>query len=192
MSNHNARFMFILNISILIVIALIVYAVVKIQRINRIVSTSSQENVDIATFVFAGILDSSVEYEGSSINQQTFLKYVYKSGLEDQPILVVRYSSFTCRSCMNYISDVLCAMIPDAISHNRVVYVESECINNSNKFGTTLFLPQGETFGWEIEETREPLIFVYDGSVKHLFIADVQYPKLLNSYLSAVQKRYSF
>lgn len=138
--------------------------------------------------VYENQIYQSISTDGCVIYNDNFLQSC-KSQL---PILVLRYSGLSCRSCVQACMNGLRRHWPDYENNSRIMVVVSE-VPNDDGSSRSVVLGDNETLGYDLEGTRIPHFFVYDPvsqSIFHTFVPDQSDLNAIQIYLSTVLSRY--
>lgn len=177
--------LFLPNIIFLFLIIILFMEVVEIVEINK-QGNGSEES--FLPMVYENQVYRSVSTDGCVIHNPRFLRSC-KSQL---PILVLRYSGLSCKSCVQSCINGLRKQCPDFENNSRIMVVVSE-VSNDDGSGHPVVLGDNETLGYELEGTRIPHFFVYDPVsqvIFHTFVPDQSDLNAIQIYLSTVLSRY--
>lgn len=132
--------------------------------------------------------------EGLSINNNLLSSYLNENEIHGS-VLIIRYSAFGCKTCIEYIYKVLQQKYGSLSSRSNIMFVVSDInlIKSHEEYGNTVFLPKNQSLGLALEQTKTPFLFILDhGKVSSLFIPNIHRNTIFEAYLSAINERYDF
>ena len=189
--NKNLRNKLVVGILALALIALLGISVAILSKVSRIKGDTSEEAkllyMTQINQTIASILD-----DATHIDAKRICEYVQENELQDTPLLIIRYSNFSCSSCLNNVVKGLGKAFPDYQSNKRVLFVVSDLKTKpQKKLGNTITLKYGENWGLESENTNEPCLFIlFNGTVFHIFTPNSRYNAVYEAYLETIKEKY--
>ena len=130
--------------------------------------------------------------DGYKINYPEFNLYMENNNLRYTSLLVIKYSLFSCKPCVDFLIDLLKEKIPDFGSDKRIVFLLSGYnVRTVPDYPNTVFIRNSSITGeyfWE--QTDEPMVFVYNDGIRHSFIPIPDYPNIFSIYLDMIMHRY--
>ena len=139
------------------------------------------------------LLYTGIENDYSQVYNTKLDEYSILNKIENEPVLIIKYSLYSCQNCVEFVKQVVENVKRNYAEDPRILFVASDYKSKNKNLKNTIFLDSGESLGLLAENmSNTPIIFIYhQNMVKHLFIADVGYPELLEAYLKTVFKRYN-
>lgn len=133
--------------------------------------------------------DYSTQIEGIIIENEDFNTYLIRNNLEDKPILVLSYSINDCKSCLDNVIKEMTVHIPDLNKNQRVLFIASDArVSYEPEYGNTLILKYSDYL--DIPKNITPLLFIYDGCIRHCFFPTGLFKESFYLYLDNIARRY--
>lgn len=176
---------------IILLISVCILCLECIQLVNTYRSNRIQED-SFLPMVYESQLFQSISTDGLDIISPTFHAALLSKKIT-QPVLVLRYSGLSCKSCLQDCFNSLNRLIPDYENNGRLMIVVSEAEASSLRTSSSILLGHGETLGYSLEDTHIPHFFVYDPVkqiILHTFTPDQSDPNALTIYISNIVGRY--
>ena len=183
------------NLLILLLLALSLFLTNNLNKSIKEIRTSSTSDADTeaqklysAMLLYAGIENDYLSVYNSKIDE-----YLILNKIENEPVLIIRYSLFSCQNCVEFVKQVIKNVKKNYTEDPRILFVASDYKSKNRDLKNTIFLDTGESLGLSAEGmANTPTIFIYhENIVKHLFIADVSSRELIDVYLKTVFRRYN-
>lgn len=178
---------------------MVTYHVCKDCVVNKTqLEVNSQEDsrFEHLNMYFYNSIFQSVENENISINGETLewihLKSKMFSVNFDKPVLVFRYSIYSCTSCIDFIYDKLMISFDYKLDNvSQLLFLTSD--SNpllKGKISQTINMVT-RRLDIPIEREDIPFVFILDnGEVKNLFVPDTSFPEYMEFYLKEIKKKY--
>lgn len=161
------------------------------QLIKMSPSIDHAAETEFLPMVYENQITQGISTDGREIYNSGFHHEILRREAS-QPVLVLRYSGLSCRSCVQSCINALRRQCPDFENNNRVLIVVSD-VTPSQIISGSLILDSGETLGYDLEGTRIPHFFVFDPitqQIKHTYLPDQTDLNALRIYLTSVTGRY--
>lgn len=111
------------------------------------------------------------------------------------PVLVFRFSIFSCSACVNFTLDRLKNYFVDFETNGKIVLIyDDENMRVSDAmFGKMPYATQNRNIlGLPLEKANIPFLFILDEEMKtkQFFVPEKEMPELTDRYLSVIKERY--
>ena len=170
-------------------------AAILLLEVFQLIKMSSSIDHDTETeflpMVYENQIIQGISTDGQEVYNSVFHHEILRRDTS-HPVLVLRYSGLSCRSCVQSCVNALRRQCPDFENNNRVMIVVSDA-SPSQIISGSLVLDSGESLGYDLEGTRIPHFFIFDPitrQIKHTFLPDQTDLNALRIYLASVTGRY--
>ena len=189
MNKKIREYVFFCFVTIGIVGALFV-SVYTFKRVND--QSASRDDGQLLYLSYMNQLYLSIIDDSTPINNLLIKEYLHKWDLSTEPVLIINYSTFSCKSCMDFLLHGLEKVFPNYASNSQILFVASGYKTEpQRKYGNTVYLSYGENMDLDSEESNEPfLLMCIEGRVFHVFTPSSSYEELYETYLTAVKDKY--
>jgi hypothetical protein len=187
---------------LLVIISTLIFAVLILTySVVRQPKENAYNDSDNASVYFAGLIHSIYSNEDLLVGNPDIYYGVNQADkiklsdlVEEDGILVFRFSSETCNICVDYVIDKLKKAFPDFKTESRIVLLSSQVSDRLKKtyYGKTLYSFYENELDLPFESNRIPYIFILDKDMKAklFFIPEKSSPVFTDFYLNMVKERY--
>lgn len=135
-------------------------------------------------------LFESIVNNNSFIHENVTNIINYSIDTQIKPVLICRFSSLSCKSCVNFIEKKIKQHFTN-IDSEPILFIEFEGGKESYLNGIRCINIESNKIGLSIEETNLPFLFLLiDNKVQHFFLPDINFPEYTDLYLQNIKKRY--
>lgn len=179
---------------ILIIVNLIITLLILFMLNNYNTQKSVNNELSDDKLMFMSHIYTSVSNDNLYIKNQKLNNYIKNKNYENENILVIRYSRYSCKSCIDFVLNYLSKYIPNFKENPKILFIISDCNENSPKeFINTIILNKGELLNMPAEELRIPLLFVINNNIiKHVYMPDTSQKDIMGIYFKELLNRYKF
>jgi len=188
------------KLAIIIGVALIIFTMFNIFKVNVFLNNSNNNFIDIYKNQLKFIYSSNGEIINGNIKVYNKEKksFLLREILGNSPKLVFRYSELNCDVCVDLEVKKIKKMAK-VIGENNVLMLANYRDLNSllifkkiHNLSIPVYNLENQTLGLSVDKINTPYLFVSDSSLatKSMFIPNKKYPNISDIYYEVIKKKY--
>ncbi|MDP3451784.1 MAG: hypothetical protein Q8R90_02410 [Bacteroidales bacterium] len=133
---------------------------------------------------------SSIHNNNQVINNEQFKSYIEKHNLHNENIFVVRYSFFSCYSCVKMLYKLFEDTLPDFKTNKKVLIIVSG-FKKEVKDYFSIKIDTNLGIGLPYDETGSVYVMIVNNFItNHFFEPDKANPGIAEMYIGEIKRRY--
>ena len=158
---------------------------------NKEIESIKSEQLNLDLFISQNIYET-ISNNDLHLNNNDIVSYFKKIGNNtNNPILLYRYSAFSCDICVKFGDNKLKDYFTDYKNNLDLLFIVSDFPVDEH-FAYSNLINLGKTnLDLPIEQANLPFYFMLiDNKVQHVFVPDKSFPEYTDGYLKEIKRRY--
>lgn len=178
-------------IMIAIVTSIALLSILNIEVIKIIKKKCVEKNLSMELYINQ-LITEAVKNENILLSyNNNFLENHFQKFEKNTPLLILRYSKFSCKSCVDFSKQKISEHFNSKNLNNKVLYIVSDYENKESHKDERVIHLRNQTLGIPLEDTNQPFLFVLkNNTVQNIFIPDNSFPFFFDNYLNELIRQY--